>query len=51
MPAVCIGVYTGGGSHTREEYIEKASLSTGLRIAIKTVLTLMGDAEGIVSME
>ena len=42
IPAVCIGVYKGGGSHTREEYIEKASLKTGLQIAIKTVLTLTG---------
>lgn len=42
IPAVCIGVYNGDGSHTREEYIEKSSLESGLKIAIKTVLTLIG---------
>ena len=38
VPAVCIGVYAGGGAHTREEWIEKKSLITGLEIAIKTAL-------------
>lgn len=35
IPAICIGVYTGGGSHTREEWVEKASLVPGLIKAIK----------------
>ena len=35
IPAICIGVYTGGGAHTREEWVEKASLVPGLIKAIK----------------
>ena len=35
IPAICIGVYVGGGSHTREEWVEKASMIPGLEIAIK----------------
>lgn len=35
IPAVCIGVYYGGGAHTREEWIEKKSMVPGLEIAIK----------------
>ena len=34
IPAVCIGVYTGNGAHTREEYISKDSLLTGLELAL-----------------
>ena len=40
IPAVCIGVYTGGGTHTRGEWVEKASLIPGLEIAIKLVSVL-----------
>ena len=40
IPAVCIGVYNGGGSHTRSEWVEKASLSTGLEIAIRAAICL-----------
>ena len=35
IPAVCIGVYTGGGVHTREEWVRKDSLEPGLEIAIR----------------
>lgn len=35
IPAVCIGVYRGAGSHTREEWVEKASLKKGLEIALR----------------
>lgn len=35
IPAVCIGVYRGAGSHTREEWVEKASLKKGLDIALR----------------
>lgn len=35
IPAVCIGVYTGGGVHTREEWVRKDSLEAGLKIAIR----------------
>ena len=40
IPALCIGVYTGGGTHTREEWMEKASLIPGLEIAIKVAVRL-----------
>lgn len=43
IPAVCIAVFSGEGAHTREEWIEKASIVHGLEIAIKTVKLLMGD--------
>lgn len=39
IPAVCIGVYRGAGSHTREEWVEKASLKKGLEIALTIVTT------------
>ncbi len=40
IPSVCIGVFKGGGMHTREEYIELESLKPGLEIGINTVLDL-----------
>lgn len=40
IPALCIGVYTGGGAHTREEWIGKASLVPGLEIAIESLIRL-----------
>lgn len=42
IPALCIGVYTGGGAHTREEWVEKESLQQGLEIAIKVSAALTG---------
>ncbi len=38
IPAVCVGVYRGGGEHTREEWLEKASLREGLEIALQIAL-------------
>ena len=35
IPAICTGLYVGEGSHTREEWVEKASLVPGLEKAIK----------------
>lgn len=35
IPAICIGVFRGKGGHTREEWVEKASLIPGMEIAIK----------------
>ncbi len=32
VPSLCVGTYTGGGAHTREEYVDIASLPIGLRI-------------------
>lgn len=40
IPAVCIGVYNGGGQHTRQEHMEKASLIPGLEIALEVALKL-----------
>lgn len=39
IPSVCIGVYYGGGMHTREEWIELDSLNVGLLLAIKIIKT------------
>ncbi len=40
IPAVCIGVYNGFGMHTRQEWVDKKSLSTGLEVAIKVAQRL-----------
>ena len=40
IPSLCISVYRGAGMHTREEYVELDSLSTGLEISIKTMCQL-----------
>ena len=37
IPALCIGVWNGGGEHTREEWIEKASVPLGLEVGIKVI--------------
>ncbi len=41
IPAVCIGVFRGGGAHTREEYVIKSSLSEGLEIALNVSSCLL----------
>ena len=38
IPAVCVGVYLGGGAHTREEWVDISSLETGLRIGARLIL-------------
>ena len=38
IPAICVGVYMGSGSHTREEYIEIDSIPIGLKIAAELIL-------------
>lgn len=40
IPALCVGVFKGEGWHTREEWIEKASLITGSEVGIQYVLSL-----------
>ena len=40
IPAVCVGVYTGGGSHTRQEWVQKDSLQPGLELAIRIAMRL-----------
>ena len=43
IPAICTGVYSGEGQHTREECVEKASLITGLELGIKHILSLINE--------
>lgn len=38
IPAICPGLYLGGGAHTREEWINIKSLEKGLRIAAELIL-------------
>lgn len=38
VPAICVGCYCGGGSHTREEYVETGSLLPGLKLAFDLIL-------------
>lgn len=38
VPALTFGLYDGEGAHTREEHIELASLTPGLKIGMETVL-------------
>lgn len=39
IPAVCSGLYIGGGAHTRGEWIEKRSLIPGLCAALELILS------------
>lgn len=41
IPAICFGVSTSSGAHTRAESLEKASMIVGLEIAIETTLDLI----------
>ena len=41
IPALCVGAYEGDGMHTREEWLDKSSMSVGLEVAIKVALNLM----------
>ena len=41
IPAICIGVYNGGSSHTREEWIEKESLPVGVEVGIRVVIDVL----------
>ena len=38
IPAVCVGVYLGGGIHTRGEWLLKSSIPVGLRISFELIL-------------
>lgn len=37
IPAVCLGACIGAGAHTREEWIDKASILKGVEYAIKVI--------------
>ena len=41
IPAICFGVYHGGGAHTRGEWLRKDSLPRGLEIALETTFDLI----------
>ena len=43
IPAICIGTCEGSGAHTREEYLEKASLIPGRMVATDLVLGYCSD--------
>lgn len=42
IPAIACGVYVGGGTHTREEWVRKDSFEPGLALGIRTALNLVG---------
>ena len=39
IPAVVLANYIGGGTHTREEWVLKDSLKTGLKVSMELILT------------
>ncbi len=39
IPSVCVGCVTGGGAHTREEYVDTESLLPGIRVAFDMILS------------
>ena len=39
IPSVCLGCVTGGGAHTREEYVNIESLLPGIRVAFEMILS------------
>lgn len=38
IPAVCVGFFNGGGSHTREEFFERDSLADGIKASAQMIL-------------
>lgn len=38
IPSVCAGTFYGGGAHTREEFVDSASLPMGVQVAMDLVL-------------
>ncbi len=41
VPAACMGVFLGQGAHTRSEFTNKAALTDGLKISIRTITELV----------
>ena len=35
IPSACVGFIVGGGAHTREEWLEKKSLRSGLELSLE----------------
>ncbi|MCP4159402.1 MAG: M20/M25/M40 family metallo-hydrolase [Deltaproteobacteria bacterium] len=46
IPSVTFGIYSGGGAHTLNEYIEPESLKKGLPILALSVLTILDQISG-----
>lgn len=42
IPSVCFGVYIGEGEHTREEWIDTASVESGMRAVLSLLLSWFG---------
>jgi len=38
IPAICTGAYVGAGGHTREEWVELASLRQGMEIVLRMIM-------------
>lgn len=41
IPAVCVGTYLGSGTHTRQEWIQKASIPIGVNIVTELLETYL----------
>lgn len=41
IPAIAVGTYKGGGTHTREEWVDKASMVPGFEYGIRLALELV----------
>lgn len=39
IPAIALANYSGGGAHTREEWVIKDSFKQGLRVSMELILT------------
>ncbi len=39
IPAICVGVYIGGGAHTTKEWLLKKSINPGFAIGMELILT------------
>lgn len=46
IPAATLGLFSGGGAHTREEWLDLCSLEAGLEIGLKLVLKTTGGEDG-----
>ena len=44
VPALCIGVWNGGGCHTREEWLQRDSIICGLEVGIKAIIQVSKEA-------
>ena len=47
IAAVDMGVFRNGGTHTREEWLDKSCVSDGLDILIKVIHSLIEEKEDI----